>query len=107
MPLIRIEYDDARVPDQAVEELSSAVKNIVSSVTGIADVFVYADSARIKVDVAPIEIFVQISEQKIEDLDQLFLQLKTRVSEWKTEHSFAHAINLTLIPMHWRFAVDI
>jgi hypothetical protein len=107
MPLIRIEYDDANVPDVAVEQLSKAVRDIVSRVTGIADVFVYANSAHIKIQIAPIEVFVQISEQKIDDLEGLFMQLKSQISEWKKEQSFPHPINFTLIPMHWKFDVDI
>jgi hypothetical protein len=107
MPLIRIEYDDAKVPDVAAEELSKAVRDIVSQETGIADVFVYANSAHIKIQIAPIEVFVQISEQKIDDFEGLFMKLRTRVSEWKKERSFPHPINFTLIPMHWQFAIDI
>ena len=102
MPLIRIEYDDTKVPDEAVEEFSKALRNIVSDETNIADVFVYANSSHIKVQVAPIEIFVQISEQKIDDIEGLFTKIKDRISGWKKEQSFPHPINLTLIPMHWR-----
>lgn len=107
MPLIRIEYDDAKVPDEAIETVSLAARDIVSEVTGIADVFVYANSARIKVQVAPIEIFVEMSEHKIEDVDALFEDMRVRVSNWKKTENFAHPINFTLIPMKWRFAVDI
>lgn len=107
MPLIRIEFDDTKVSDADMERLSRAVRDIISEVTGIADVFVYANSARIKIQVAPIEIFVEISEHKVSNLDTLFNQCKDRVSAWKKGGSFPHPINLTVIPMHWRFDVDI
>lgn len=47
MPLILLEYDDNKVPDRNVEAVSKAVRDIVSEVTGIEDVFVYANTARI------------------------------------------------------------
>jgi len=58
-------------------------------------------------ETAPIEIFVQISEQKIENFDQLFDTMVGKVSAWKKERAFEFPINFTLIPMKWRFAIDI
>lgn len=107
MPLIRLEFDDSKVSDPDAEKLSRAVRDIVSDITGIADVFVYANSARIKIQVAPIEIFVEISEQKVSNLDTLFDQCKDRLSTWKKESSFPHPINFTVIPIRWKFEVDI
>jgi hypothetical protein len=107
MPLISIEYDDAKIPDTAIVAVSEAVRNIVSEATDIADVFVYANSARVKIQIAPLEIFVQISEEKAADLDGLFETLTKRISSWKRDAGFEYPINFTLIPMKWRFAVDI
>ncbi len=81
MPLIKLEYDDAKVPDKDVETLSRAVRDIVSETTGIADVFVYANSAKIKVQIPPIEIFVEMSAHKIKDADELIAQIKNKLSE--------------------------
>ena len=102
MPLIKLEYDDAKVPDKDIEELSKAVRDIVSETTGIADVFVYANSAKIKVQIAPIEIFVEISAPKIKDADALIGEIKKKLSSWKAANSFGYPINLTLIPMNWK-----
>lgn len=107
MPLIRLEYDDAKVSDSDVEALSKAVRDIVSSVTDIADVFVYANTAKIKVHIAPIEVFVEMTAKKIADVDQLMTQLKDEVSKWKQSVDFTHPINLTLIPMNWKVEIDI
>ena len=107
MPLIRLEFDDAKVPDKDVEAVSKAVRDIVSEITGIADVFVYANSAKIKVQIAPIEIFVEMSAPKINDADALVGDIKKKLSEWKTKNSFAHPINLTLIPMNWKVEIGI
>jgi len=45
MPLIRVEYDETLVPNSEIERMSHAVRDIVSETTGIADVFVYGNSA--------------------------------------------------------------
>ena len=105
--MIQIEYDNANVPDQDVEALSKAVRDIVSEATGIADVFVYANTAKIKVQIAPIEIFVQMSAQKIADADALVAEIKAKLVEWKAVSGFKHPINLTLIPMSWKIEIGI
>ena len=107
MPMIKIEYDDAKVSDKEVASLSEAIQEIVSSVTQIEDVFVYANSARIKVKIAPIEVFVQMSAHKITDVDKLTNQIKSHLSEWKSKNNFQYPINLTLIPMNWKIEIGI
>ena len=107
MPTIRIDYDDKKLEDKDITFLSNAVQKIVSEITGIEDTFVYANSAHIKVKVAPIEICVQLSAHKITDMDELFQKIKTQLSSWKKDSGFRHPINLTLMPMEWKFEVDI
>ena len=107
MPLIRLEWDDSKVSEGDVLKLSQAARDIVSEVTGIPDVFVYANTAKIKIQVAPIEIFVEMSDFKIKDEDVLIAEIKNKLSEWKKKVNFANPINLTLIPMHWKVEIDI
>jgi hypothetical protein len=107
MPTIRIDYDDGKLKDENVLALSHAVQKIVQDITGIEDTFVYANSPHIKVKVAPIEVYVQLSAHKIKDVDELFGQIKERLSAWKKESNFAFPINLTLMPMQWKFDIDI
>lgn len=107
MPLINIEFDNTKVGDSDVKILSEAIQKIVSEVTGIEDVFVYARSAEIKVKIAPIEIFIQMSAHKITDMDDLVAKIKSRLSEWKQQVNFPHPINLTLIPMYWKIEIGI
>jgi len=107
MPTINIEYDDTKLQDKEIVTLSNAIQRIVSEITGIEDVFVYANSAHIKVKIAPIEILIRISEQKIKDLDVLFTEVKRELSGWKTKTGFHHMINLTIIPMKWKFETNI
>lgn len=105
--MIDIKYDDTKVSDDEVLELSKAAQEIVSKVTQIEDVFVYANSARVKVKIAPIEVFVQMSAHKVKDLESLTDEIKSKLSAWKNENNFKHSINLTLIPMQWKVEVDI
>jgi hypothetical protein len=107
MPLIRIEYDKTKLKEGEAVDVSNAIQKIVSGVTGIEDVFVYTNSAEIKIKVAPIEIFVEMSAHKIKDPDELIAQIKAQLSEWKQSRSFPHPINLSLIPMNWKIEIGI
>jgi len=53
-------------------KLCNAVQKIVSEITGIEDTFIYANIPHIKVNVAPVEVYVQLSASKIENVDKLF-----------------------------------
>lgn len=107
MPLINIEYDDDKVSAKDAERLANAARDIVSDATGIEDVFVYANAARIKVRVAPVEIFIRMTAKKIEDQNALFGEIRSKLAHWKTAASFPYPINLTLIPMDWMVETGI
>ncbi len=107
MPLIRIEYDDKKLNKKDILELSEAIQKIVSEKTDINDVFVYANTSQIKIKVAPVEIFIQMSEHKINDLEILFSEIKSELSKWKKKNSIKYPINLTIIPMKWKFETGI
>ena len=107
MPIIRLDYDSDKVSQAEATALSEAAQKIVSEATGIEDVFVYGNSSEIKLKVAPVEIFVEMSAQKIADADKLIAEIKSRLAEWKQQSKFPHPINLTLIPMQWKVEVGI
>ena len=107
MPVINIEYDDEKLGKDEILTLSKAIQKIVSETTKIEDVFVYANSAKIKVKIAPIEIFVQMSAHKIKDVDKLMSEIKSKLANWKKEKRFHHLINLTLTPMNWKIEIGI
>lgn len=107
MPLINIEYDNTKLEDKDIIVLSEVIQKIVAEATKIEDVFVYANSAHIKIKIAPIEIFIQMSAHKILDKENLFTTIKNSISEWKLENNFQYPINLTLIPMDWKFETGI
>src|SRR3989344_3244964 len=107
MPLINIEYDDGKLNDKDVLNLSEVMQKIVSKRTKIKDVFVYANTSQIKVKIAPVEIFIQMSENKIQDLERLFNEIKLDLSKWKKKNFVKYTINLTIIPMKWKFETNI
>jgi hypothetical protein len=107
MPLINLEYDDNEVSSVDAQILSQAIRGVVSEVTGIDDVFVYANTAKIKVQIAPIEIFVRMTTGKIGDLDILMKEIKSKLQEWKKQVNFTHPVNLTIIPMNWKVEIGI
>ncbi len=107
MPMIHLEYDDTKVSKAEATSLSIAVRDIVSEATGIEDVFVYGNSAQIKIKIAPVEIFVRMSDHKVKDIDELFDVVKGQLSAWKNTTGFAPPISLTIIPMHWKFETNI
>lgn len=107
MPIIRIDWDNEKLKNDEILTLSSAIQKIVSETTGIEDVFVYANSSQVKVKIAPIEIFVEMSAHKIKNEDDLIGAFKSKLSEWKKNNDFHHPINLTLIPMNWKIKVGI
>jgi lysyl-tRNA synthetase class I len=107
MPVIHLEFDDTKVSFEEARVISEAIRTIVSEVTKIEDVMVYGRSAEIKVKVHPIEIFVQMSAQKIEDVGTLLGLFKDRLVIWKKETGFQHPVNLSLIPMPWKFEIGI
>ena len=96
-----------KLGEDEVLTLSNAIQKIVSEVTKIEDVFVYADSSKIKVKIAPIEIFIQMSAHKISDADKIIGEIKSKLSDWKKKAVFRHPINLTLIPMSWKIEIGI
>jgi molybdopterin synthase catalytic subunit len=107
MPIIRIDYDNEQIGSDEIRKVSSAIRDIVSEVTGIEDVFVYGNSSEIKIKVAPVEIFVEMSAHKIKDIDGLMEDLKSRLSAWKKETGIETPLNLSIIPMPWKIEIAI
>jgi hypothetical protein len=107
MPIIRIDYDNEKIDSVNINKVSHAIRDIVAEVTQIEDVFVYGNSSEIKIKIAPIEIFVELSAHKIENIDELTTEIVARLSEWKKDNHFTTLINFTLIPMPWKIEIGI
>ncbi|MCH8519882.1 MAG: hypothetical protein LAT82_03960 [Nanoarchaeota archaeon] len=107
MPQINIEYDDSKLTQEEIITLSQEIQKIVSQATGIKDVFVYSNTAQIKVQIAPIEIFVRMSAHIMNGNNSLMEDIKLEITNWKKEAEFSHSINLTLIPMNWQIEIGL
>jgi hypothetical protein len=107
MPIIRIDFDNEKLNNEKITALSEGVQKIVSEETKIDDVFVYANSAQIKINIAPVEIFVEMSAHISDKDDQLLAKIKEKLFAWKQENDFEYPINLTLIPMNWKMEIGI
>lgn len=103
MPMIKVKFDDVVVSDEKIVELSKALQKIVREATEIPEVFVYADSPKIKIDVAPIEVFIEMSASKVQDKEELFKIIHSSLVTWKNEQNFNFPITITLIPVDWKF----
>lgn len=103
--MITVKFDDTKVTNEQIIEMSKVLQKIVREATKISEVFVYADSPKIKIDVAPIEVFIEMSASKIEDKDALFETIKVALEYWKSEINFEHPITITLTPVNWKFGV--
>lgn len=107
MPIIRIDFDDEVLSKDDIVSLSKAIQKIIIDITHIEDVFVYANSAQIKINIAPIEIFVEMSAHIFSEEDKMMADIKQNITTWKNEHTFSHPINLTIIPMKRKIEVWI
>lgn len=105
--MINIKFDDKVISDEKIAELSSALMQIVQEATGIPEVFAYADSPRIKINVAPVEVFIEMSISKVPDKNILFDTIKTKLLGWKKTSGFSCPITITLTPVDWKFEVGI
>lgn len=107
MPVVSIEFDSKVVSKEEVQKLADASHEIISRITEIEDVPVYANSSDITAKIGPIEIFVKLSAHKIKDLDKLSADISNGLSLWKKEQNFTHPINMSVIPMNWKIIIGI
>lgn len=107
MPTIIVKFNDKAVSDKEITDLGEATIKIAQDITGIQDSFVYADSSKIKINIAPIELYIYLSETHIPDLDDLYGRFKDAIVDWKKESGFTQPINFTLVPMKWKFEVGL
>lgn len=107
MPIIRIDYNNEQINKDGMIFLCNALQKIVSEVTKIEDVFVYANSSEIKIKIAPIEVFIEMSAHKIENIDNLLKEIKDKIKNRKNDNNFEYKINLTIIPMNWKMEIGI
>jgi hypothetical protein len=107
MPVTRIDFDDTVVTKEEVKQLATGIHEILVAATDIEDVPVYANSSEVSYKIAPIEIFVQLSDNLVPGLDAVTERIKTDLKQWRVDNDFKHTINLSFIPMRWKIEIDI
>jgi hypothetical protein len=107
MPVIHIEYDETVVTEANAQLLCEVMHDIAAQATQMEDAPVYAVASRIHFAIAPIEIFIQMSSDTIDDIDELMRLLKENMADWKTKLNYPHKINMTLVLTEWKVEVDI
>lgn len=107
MPVINLDYNDDIVSEAEAQTLATALQGIVAEATSISDVNVYGNTAHIKVNVLPIEVFIRMSAKFVQDPSALSEDIRSRIASWKSKHSFPHPINIYVIPMNWTVVSDI
>lgn len=105
--IIRIEYDNKTIAEEDAERLSIAIQQIVADASDIKGIFVYANSAHIKVNVAPIEIFIEVNGGKVANGSELADKIAGKITMWKQDAHFTYPINLTVTPATWHLRLGL
>src|SRR5687768_4935301 len=108
MPAIEIKFDESVVKEDAVMMLSGEIQKLVPEVLGREDFVV--DSSEMHVKNAPIEIYIEMKPPKVEDIDWFMKQiteLKKKLSLWKKENNYPHAITVRVEPRQWKFVMSV
>lgn len=107
MPVVRVDFDQEKVSVDEVKQLVKGLHEVVSGTTNIEDVPVYANASQFSYAIAPIEVFIELSEHKVKDAGELTQILKQNLAVWMQNNEFQHPINMTFIPMKWNIEIEI
>ena len=105
--LINIDYDSQIVSTEQAELLTINMQSIVASAMKEKDVFVYANAKTIATGSDPIEVFVQVNQQKVTDPASLLEEIATALSSWRVQANFEQPINLNVMPVIWHSKIGI
>jgi len=107
VPVVKVEYDDNVVSKSDADAVCEAIRQIVQDITHISTVYVYGNTAQIKVNPAPVKIWIEMSAHKIKNPEDLAQRVRDALTAWKASAGFDHLINLMLVPMEWQLERDI
>jgi hypothetical protein len=101
MPILtRIEYDDSQVSAEQALELSTAAQQIVADAVGIPEVFVYTNTAQIKVNIAPVLMTIEMGAHRTAFAEQYGAEIKEKLGKWKQQNGLTYPIYLTVTPVN-------
>jgi hypothetical protein len=104
MPTIQILFDDSVVSEEQVLQLGNALRDIALGADNLHDVsfaFAYGESPKIKIGLAPLEVYIKITRWKITDEKALSAEFREKLTAWKQEVHYPHPVNILLMPMDW------
>lgn len=109
MPVIRLEYDDEIVSARRAREFANIFRATVVETTGRpeSEVCLYGNASNIKLNVAAIQVWLEMSDYKVADADELTDNIRQQIAAWKVKARFEHQIKVTLTPMRWKVARPI
>lgn len=107
MPVVRVDFDQEKVSAEEVKQFVKGLHEVISSTTNIEDVPVYANASQFSYAIAPVEVFIQLSDHKVNDASELTQILKENLIAWTQDNGFKHLINMTFIPMKWNIEIEI
>ena len=106
--LIYIDYNKSMISVDQIERYARGIEKVVSETTKIEDhTPTYVRATDFTLNAAPIEIFLQVSPKFLTDEEELMLNLRYALGVWKEQANIHHPINITLMPMTWRFELNI
>lgn len=109
MPIIRIEYDPDKVTTEQITLLATDVVEYTKEVTGIPEVYAWANVSQIRINIDPVDIIIELSAHKVPngDAGKLSKPIAAKIKQWKTDHNFTQPINLTVTPVNWQLEIGI
>jgi hypothetical protein len=109
MPVIKLEFDDSIVNTDTTKEFCEAIRRIVVDSTGLPEneICLYGNNSQIKINVAPIQVWLEISDYKVSDVDKLANDIRDQIVEWKDKTKFAHQIKFMLVPKNQKIVEPI
>lgn len=109
MPVIRIEYDSDKITAEQITRLATDVVEFTKKVTGIAEVYAWVNASQIRINIDPVDIFVEISAHKVPGSDpkNLSQPIAAKIRQWKQDNAFDYPINLTVTPVPWALEIGI
>jgi len=105
--MITIHYDGKVVSEDEARTLAEAAQQLIAEVIKEKDVFVYATAAPITIGADPIEILVQVNQQKVPDPEALTQRITAALSNWKRQTDFKQPLNLNVIPVDWHYKIGV
>ncbi|HEX3082730.1 MAG TPA: hypothetical protein VHQ86_05800 [Candidatus Saccharimonadia bacterium] len=109
MPIIRFEYDPDKVTAEQITRLATDMVTFTQEVTGMKEVYAWANASQIRIGIDPVDIFIEMSAHLVPDGDpsKLSKPLVAKIKQWKADHNFAEPINLTFTPVAWQLEIGI